>query len=135
MILGNMMEIRKCTEDDFKLMSQWWKSFGYPLIPRDSYPELTFMATLNGEPLVSGSMQLTDSKMVFCENFISKPGISNEIRANAIDLLLKNLIFNSKKRGYKYWMATTKSKGMMNRGKKIKMNQFFENCYCITGDL
>lgn len=130
-----LFEVRKINSEDKKIINSWWNSFGHPGCPDDVYPELTLMVTYDGVPVCSGSAYLTDSKVMYFDNYVSDHSFDKETRDLSLDLLTKSLLDKARSRGYKYWVANAKQKCVADRTIKFKRTQLGEGHYWFTGEI
>lgn len=131
----NNFFVEPITEKDKELLNTWWQHWDYPGVPFDAYPKTTLMVYFGNYPVVSGSAYQTDSPIVYMDNVIANPGAVDDVRDLATDVLLKALVDESRKNGYKYWNANSKLKSIVERSKKFKLTQYGENHYWFTGEI
>lgn len=129
-------EVRKFNyEKEGEVLASWRKSFGDLDVPYDCYPENTFIAYYKNTPIASGSMYLTDAKVIYAENFIANPSCKGELRDRCLDLILLKIRQLGKEKGKKYWVANSRLKSIYERSKKHQLTGFCENNYWLRGDL
>lgn len=130
------IELRKIQSDkDRMILNSWWKLHGHIGLPDDCYPENSFIAYVDGVPIASGCIYLTDSKVCYIDNLISNPNVKGDIKDLCLDMVVGKLMEQAKIDQKKYWVANAKSKKVLDRAKKFNMTQSEENHYWFTGVL
>lgn len=96
-IIENKFNFRYLIENDYKILSDYWKWHRFPVPPRDFLPDNFnngLMVTYNNENLCSGFLYATSSSSLYWLEFVvSNPEIKDKkIRKEGLRLLINKLI-------------------------------------------
>jgi hypothetical protein len=97
------IEIRNYVErTDFEMISRWLSLWNQPVGNKDFYPKTTYVATVDGVPVLTGCLYLTNCKnAAMMENIIGDPNKPKERKA-ALSKLFDHIAKEAKRLGYKY---------------------------------
>lgn len=111
-----MFKIKNYTNNDFKLILNWWVSQNEFPPTEDMLPEeSTFICEHNGIPLTAITVYLTNSKE-FCmfDNFIGNPKFPGALRKEASGLIISHAEKFAKELGYKSIMCLATENKLKN---------------------
>lgn len=91
------MNVRLYENSDYSEVAGWWLDQNWPIIPQDHLPEFGFIVP----GIAAGFLYKTDSNFALLEFVIANPNSSKEDRANALDLVIENLILLAQELGFK----------------------------------
>lgn len=102
-----MITIRAYRNSDFDLISSWWDQHGeIGPIPGCMVEDGTFVLELDKQPVMSLTVYLTQSKAIsYFEGYVSKPGLSKDIRNKAGNLIFNHAFQYAKSHGYQYMVG------------------------------
>lgn len=108
------MIIRKIDfEKDYEVISEWWSEYLYSILPKDFFPENTFVAIQNESLVGIVMMYLTDSPMMLIEHLTVSPEVKSPKRKLiVIRSLVDYAMLQAKIMGFKIGMAHTRINGM-----------------------
>lgn len=96
-----MINIRQITGDDFFLINAWYRERGLGVPPEQLHPPTTYIADVNGDPVLSVSLVLTNCTAVgMIENLITKP--NSELSREALPEVIRFIEIKAKEWGVKY---------------------------------
>lgn len=113
------MKIEPVTQENYKVLVEWWKSHGWDAIPFDILPKIGYIINDN----VAGFLYSTDSTMAIMEWFISNPNSTKEERNENLNILINFLSEIAKDLGFKTCFTYTVNKGLIN---KLENNGFLK---------
>ena len=116
-------------EDDYELISSWWKSRNHIVIDKDLLSDYGVIAYINNKPI--GCMWLypvLTAKWCMVRFPITDPNTTKEDRNIALDLIFENIHNISKEMGYKYMFCTTNTPNLIKRLEKY--NYMFDSKDC-----
>lgn len=90
-----MINIRRLTEEDYPILENWWKDWGWTPVVKDALPENgtggIMIEKEDGTPICAGFLYITNSKFSWIEWIISNKEVRGEIRNKALDILIAEL--------------------------------------------
>ena len=114
--------IRRLVEGDYEnTLVDWWKSWGWEVIPKDFLPENGtggLMVSKGDVDICAGFIYLTNSKVALTEFVVSNKEYKEKDRSDAIQLLIDGIVMLAEERGYKYAHVILKNKSLLNKYKK-----------------
>ncbi len=116
------MNTRTLTESDYKILTDWWKAWGWPVIVRDMLPDNGtggIMVENKGENVVAGFLYWSNSKMVWLDWIISNPKTNRDIRQEAIKKLILTAESMTKEAGSKFMMSISRSNSLLKIHKEL----------------
>src|SRR5258708_5878594 len=116
------MIIKVFEEQHLKLADCWWKAYGLHTVPMEAYPKNTFLIFDKEEPILIGSMFLTDAPIVYFDNLVANPETTKDQRQIALKLLYDVLIIRAKSEGKKWWSCHSKIENLKVIAKQFKQN-------------
>jgi len=112
-------EIRKLDlNKDYKELFGWWKDWGWDPFPKQLLPETGLMVFDGEKNICAGWIYKTDTKICWLENIISNKDYKDN-RNTAISMLVEALGDEAKALGFSVVMTATKSKGLINKYRKV----------------
>jgi len=116
------MNTRTLTGSDYKILSDWWKAWGWPVMAKDMLPDNGtggIMVENKGENIVAGFLYWSNSKLVWLDWIISNPNADKKIRKQAIEMLILTAEQMVKDAGSKYMMSISRSNSLLKIHEKI----------------
>lgn len=116
------MNTRTLTSSDYKILSDWWKAWGWPVMAKDMLPDNGtggIMVEHKGENIVAGFLYWSNSKLVWLDWIISNPNADKKIRKQAIEMLILTAEQMVKDAGSKYMMSISRSNSLLKIHEKI----------------
>jgi len=114
--------IRRLVEGDYEnTLVDWWKAWGWEVIPKDFLPENGtggLMVSKGDVDICAGFIYLTNSKVALTEFVVSNKEYKDNDRSDAIQLLIDSILLLADERGYKYAHVILKNKSLLNKYKK-----------------
>ncbi|QQV91507.1 hypothetical protein M1M25_gp071 [Tenacibaculum phage Gundel_1] len=112
--------LRHLTEEDYKMLAEWWKLWRWTPVPRVALPdnmEDGILISVNGEPACAGFLYSTSASKVFIMEFIiSNPKIKDkEARKKVVDYTIKSIIELAKKAGAVTILSWIKNEHLINK--------------------
>lgn len=120
------MVVKKYTDSDKELIASWYKFYNLnpqdlENIPKDS----TFIIEKDGNPIVIGSLYFT-----ICGNYatgsdvVGNPEFKGEVRAEAVEKLIKTAEVMAKELGYRYFVFSTVQEKLKDKYIAYGYNQY-----------
>lgn len=122
--------------DDYLLLRSWWtlRKMVPPQI--DMMPEeSTFIAEVNGIPVASVSIILTNTGTAWVDNFIADPESDTEMRKIAMDLTWEEIKRSLKTQGYVRLFAMSVNPRTRRRYEHFGFKKTLENVTTMMGEL
>jgi len=116
------LNIRKLTESDYDLVSQWWVDWGWTPIEKEILPDNGtggIMVEQNGNPIIAGFMYWTNSKIVILDYIVSNKKSNSITRQNALQLLIVAVEDMVEAAECKYLFSFSQHKGLIKTHKKL----------------
>ena len=116
------LNVRKLTEEDYEIFSDWWIKWEWPVMPKEFLPDNGkggLMVEKNGNPIVCGFVYENNSKFWIFEWMISNPEYRENDRKEAIEMLINNAENVCKDMGYKYKLSIGRNKHLIETHKKL----------------
>ena len=110
------MNTRTLTSSDYKILSDWWKAWDWPVMAKDMLPDNGtggIMVEHKGENIVAGFLYWSNSKLVWLDWIISNPNADKKIRKQAIEMLILTAEQMVKDAGSKYMMSISRSNSLL----------------------
>ena len=110
------MNTRTLTESDYKILSDWWIAWSWPVMAKDMLPDNGtggIMVEHEGENIVAGFLYWSNSKLVWLDWIISNPKSDKDIRQEAIKKLILTAESMTKEAGSKYMMSISRSNSLL----------------------
>jgi hypothetical protein len=111
------MNIRNYKSSDYSVISEWWKSHKWPVLPEHMLPKTGMII----DNFCAGFLYKTDSSIAWLEFIISNPSTKKEERADALDILIKGLVNRAKEDGFKTIFTSVEHPSLIT---KYKNNGF-----------
>ena len=108
------MKVRRYTDADYPTVSKWWESWGWPVLPASSLPELGIIVE-NEVPICAAWIYRTDSDLCWIEWFISNKEATKEQRAGCVDELIRACSITAKEMGFRIAFVSVKQPNLMKR--------------------
>ena len=125
------VKIRHYEDSDFDEICSWWRGHQeFAPLPGMMTEEGTFVLELDGKPVMTLSVMMTQSKQVsYFEGYCAKPGL-DQIISNQLGVILWEHGYNYlKKNGYKRVIAFTDKKKLVDRYTALGMTP---SMLCLT---
>ena len=119
------LKVRSLTEQDFIVLSDWWKDWGWPVMPKDMLPDNGtggIMVEHKGKNIVAGFLYWSNSKLVWLDWIISDKKAKNKIRKKAIEKLIETAEFMVEEAGCKYMMSISRSNSLLKIHEQMGWN-------------
>ena len=118
------MEARRYKHEDIPQIKRWaLEGYGY-IYSEHQFPKIGFIV----DGVAAYFLYQTDSTICFLENLIANKNIEKEIRNQAIDLIIKELMKTAQDLGFRVAYATTNLPQVVTRairfGAQVDNNQF-----------
>lgn len=128
------LSIRKLTESDYDLLSQWWIDWGWTPIEKERLPEEGVggvMVEQDGNPIIAGFMYWTNSKVVILDYIISNKKSTSITRQKALQSLIVTVEDMVEAAGCKYLFSFSQHEGLIKTHKKLGWDISKNNIYKI----
>ena len=105
-----------------KLLTDWWKAWGWPALAKDMLPDNGtggIMVENKGENIVAGFLYWSNSKLVWLDWIISNPKTNRDIRQEAIKKLILTAESMTKEAGSKFMMSISRSNSLLKIHKEL----------------
>lgn len=115
-------KVRLLDENDYDILTGWWKWFRFPIPERDYLPEDGkggVMIMKNGINICAGFLFLNNSKIAWLEYIVSNPEYRENDREIAIQEAIKSLCYVAQKRGYKAIFTSLKHQNLIKHYEKV----------------
>jgi hypothetical protein len=122
------VEVRSFKIEDYDMLCEWWKAWGWTPPPADFLPSSGFVVESNGSCVCAGFAYLTNSKVGWSEFVISSKDYKEDDRSECLDLLIDTINIFLKQMNYKYVFTSVKHKGLIDR---YKNHGFALNDECV----
>ena len=116
------MNTRTLTESDYKILSDWWIAWSWPVMAKDMLPDNGtggIMIENKGENVVAGFLYWSNSKLVWLDWIISNPKTNRDIRQEAIKKLILTAESMTKEAGSKFMMSISRSNSLLKIHKEL----------------
>jgi len=116
------MKTRTLNESDWETLSDWWKSWGWPVLPKDMLPDNGtggIMVEYDNKNIVAGFLYWSNSKLVWLDWIISNPDAKKDLRQEAIKKLILTAESMVKEAGSKYMMSISRSNSLLKIHKQM----------------
>lgn len=118
-----MLNIRPLTDADYKILCDFWVSWGFEPIPKSFLPQDGlggFIVEDENTPIVGGFLYLTNSKIAWPNWIISNRNYRKKPeRKQAIELLINSLTNTAKQAGCTYAYALIKNSQLIDIYEKL----------------
>lgn len=106
-------------DKDYDVISSWWKSYKFPVIPREALPKNGFII----DETCAGFIYSTDSSISWLEFVVANPSLSKEERKQGLQKLLLGLTGLAKELGYSIIFSSVNHSSLMERYKEVGFEQ------------
>lgn len=106
------MEWRFYTPDDHNMVAEWWKAWGWRVIPPASLPQRGVIALDNDNPVACAWLYQTDCCVAMIGFFITNRKVSRRKRNDALEVVIKALCLTARELGYTTVFCTVMKKGL-----------------------
>lgn len=123
---------RRLTEEDYKIICDWWKWWWNTVVCKDFLPEYGvggYMIEKNNTPIACGFTYETNSKVAFLGWVVSNPKYKKKDRRSIIKLLIKKIEETCKKLGYKHLFTVCSNKHLINIHKSLNWHNNKKESY------
>ena len=83
------LKLRPYSPKDYDMVSEWWRAWGWPVIPPESLPEYGVVVESDGQPVCAAWVYRTDTNICLLEWFISDRRASKAKRKGSVELLIE----------------------------------------------
>lgn len=111
--------IRRLEESDYVTISEWWKAWKWPVLPKTFLPDTGFIVEKNNIGIVSGYVYMTNSKAALLEWIVSNPEYRESDRKDAITLLIQAVERVLKDQGVKHIFTIGRNKSLIKKHKEL----------------
>lgn len=115
------------TDDDYFLLSEWWKGHGWPPVRKELLSQFGLMVYKNEIPLAAGWLYLTTSKFGWLEFLVTNPLAPRKQTTIALKCLIERLIQEAKDFGVLSIFSSLNSKGLIKMYKKVGFKDLESN--------
>lgn len=113
------MIVRRYESQDFEQIKEWGKEFGSDY-KEDQFPKTGFIV----DGIAAYFLYSTDSSVCWLENMISKRGVDQRVKNQALELIIEAILKEAKELGFRVAYASTDNyivaKRSIKHGAKIK---------------
>jgi len=102
----------------YKLMLEWLTAREHYLPPEDEMPTVGFVAHLEGKPVAMGFIRRVEGSYGQLDGLVSNPSFPGDLRSQAIDIVVENIINKAKLMNLKCLTATSLDKNTLERSIK-----------------
>lgn len=128
------LRTRNHVPEDYPLFCQWWKDWGWDAIPEMYIPENSIVVIdEDDKPICAVFIYLTDTPIVWVENYISDKQVKSEKRRASMELLMNSLNDKIKGLGKTTMISAVKHNGLARRLEKIGCHRADENLTSYIG--
>ena len=122
------MQVREIDlKADYETISGWWDKWSWPIVPQAILPDEGIMVESDsGEPVATGFLYLTNSKVAIAEWIVASPEIERSERAKALDLLIDNLCLLAEVHSKTHVFSFFEGKSLSGLIKRFKEHGFAE---------
>ncbi len=116
------MKIRRITENDFDVISQWWLDWGQPIPDPDYLPHNGtggYIATKDNIPVAAGYLYFTNARIAYIDFVISNKEYREKDRNTIITELIDYMTNHAISVGCKFVWATSAEPGIVSKVKKL----------------
>lgn len=117
--LSNNIElsVRPYLNSDWEMISRWWVESGEvgPPLKAMMPLESSFIAELDGVPAVAVALYLTNSIVVYAENFIGNPHLKGDNRCMSSSYLADYVAEHCKSLGYRCIFCLTEKPALVKK--------------------
>lgn len=97
------------------MIQAWWREYNMPVPSKGMYPSTSYVAEVNGEPVASACLFMTNAKAAsFFENLVSNPSKKKE-RREAVPALFKYIESVAIAYGYTHLVIMSYREGLKKR--------------------
>lgn len=101
--------MRFIEDKDYKVISEWWKGYNWPAVPKEALPKNGFIV----DGLCAGFLYCTDSSIAWMEFIVGNPAAIKEDRTIALNNLVISLCGLAKEYGYKQVFSSIQHPNLM----------------------
>jgi hypothetical protein len=108
------MFVKNHTAEDYPIFCQWWKAWGWPVIPEAFLPPNSLVVCGDDEaPIAAVFLYRTDAPIIWAENYISDR--ESPDRREAMEVLIDFITPRAKELGALVVMSAVKHNGLARR--------------------
>ena len=122
--MNDSINIRKIELKDYEYINKWWVEQGFVALDKSILPMngLGGIIIEKSKPIAVGYLYLTNSKMGYIDNLIADPNYKSKDRFDIIIKLIQACKQMAEELGILDIWAITKSKGILQRCKRLGYN-------------
>lgn len=113
-------------ENFYNVLSDWWRMWGFPIIPYEALPMRIFVVSKNNTDLYAIPVYITDSDVCWIAYPTSNRCADKELKTGAFQYLLGVVEIAMKYQGFNRLTTTSDTPKLM---------EMFEECGFIASDL
>ena len=130
------MKARKLDlDEDYPVLYAWWQLRDRPCPDRIFLPETGIMIQDNQNQYCAGFLHETKSNFAFIGNISSNPNTAKELRSNALDMMIYELITLAISLGYKLITGSSNHPALQQRYRKLGFKGYDEGIVVYGRDL
>jgi len=116
------LKARTLLEQDYSMLEQWWKAWGWPAVSKDILPDNGtggVMVEYKDKPIVAGFIYWSNSGLCWFDWVVSDPEGNKRARPLAVKLLIETVEQMVKDAGKKCIMSISRSNSLLKIHKKL----------------
>ena len=116
------LKARTLLEQDYSMLEEWWKAWGWPPVSKDVLPDNGtggVMIEYKDKPIVAGFIYWSNSGMCWFDWVISDPDGNKRARPLAVKFLIQTVEPMVKDAGKKCIMSISRSNSLLKIHKKL----------------
>ena len=116
------LKARTLLEQDYSMLEEWWKAWGWPPVNKDVLPDNGtggVMIEYEDKPIVAGFIYWSNSGMCWFDWVISDPNGNKKARPLAVKFLIQTVEQMVKDAGKKCIMSISRSNSLLKIHKKL----------------
>ena len=122
------MKIRRFDfEKDYKDVSSWWKSQGWPVLSRDMLSDDGFIAYDDNKKYAATWVYKTNSPIYIMEWLVGNPDVDYSLRKQGIVLVVEMSSLFAKESGAKSLLTMTSNERFAEKLEELKFNETDRN--------
>ena len=113
---------RTLLEEDYSMLENWWKAWGWPAVSKDILPDNGtggVMVEHKGKPIVAGFIYWSNSGLCWFDWVVSDPEGNKRARPFAVKFLIQTVEQMVKDAGKKCIMSISRSNSLLKIHKKL----------------
>lgn len=131
------MTSRMYKPEDYTMLEKWWTDQKWAPVPKDMLPTLGIIMTVDGKDICAGFLYTSNSPTGWMEWVIADPESDKQIRSEALNELVDNLITLATLKKCKYIVTSVLHPKLMERLETkgfIKTDQQMTNMVKVLGE-